>query len=132
MKSLFYELLYWNHLNISQLLDPTCVLRKISSLWRHISIKNDTLCVRRDLIFLNTKKKHWLRKESKGEVGPSWSFKEGDVLWILKNDKLSLAKDVIFGVKEPSLYGSNLHRCFIIEYKLPGLISHYHLRLCYH
>jgi hypothetical protein len=40
--------------------------------------------MRRDIISSKTKKKHWPRKESRGEVGPSWSFKEGDVPWILK------------------------------------------------
>jgi hypothetical protein len=66
------------------------------------------LVVRRDLIASNTKKRHWPRKETKGEVGPSWSFKEGDVPWILKKDGFSGAKDVILGVKAPSLYGSTL------------------------
>ena len=42
------------------------------------------LAIRRDLISSKTKNKHWPRKESKGEVGPSWYFKEGDVPWILK------------------------------------------------
>jgi hypothetical protein len=46
------------------------------------------LVVRRDLISSKTKKKHWPRQETRGEVGPSWSFKEGDVPWILKKDDL--------------------------------------------
>ena len=46
--------------------------------------KSDTVVVRRDLISSNTKKRHWPRKESRGEDGPSWSFKEGGVPWILK------------------------------------------------
>jgi hypothetical protein len=66
------------------------------------------LVVRRDIISSKTKKKHWPRQESRGEVGPSWSFKEGDVPWILKKDDLSLEKEVILGVKVPSLYGSSL------------------------
>jgi hypothetical protein len=48
------------------------------------------------------------KKKSRGEVGPSWSFKEGDVPWILKKDDFSLVKDVILGVKAPSLYGLTL------------------------
>ena len=74
----------------------------------HIIEKSDTLVVRRDLIYSNTKKRYWPRKENRGEVGSSWYFKEGDVPWILKKDDLSMAKDVILGVKEPSLYGSTL------------------------
>jgi hypothetical protein len=35
-------------------------------------------------------------------------FKEGEVSWILNKDDLSLQKDVILGVKAPSLYGSNI------------------------
>ena len=74
----------------------------------HIIEKSDTLAIRRDLISSNTKKKHWPKKENRGEVGHSLSFKEGDALWILKKEDLSVAKDVIFGVKTPSLYGSTL------------------------
>jgi hypothetical protein len=66
------------------------------------------LVVRRDLISSKSKKKHWPRKESRGEVGPSWSFNQGDVSWILKKVDLSLEKEVILGVKVPSLYGSSL------------------------
>ena len=62
-----------------------------SSLWRHISSKErDTLVVRRDLVSSKTKKKRWPRQENRGEVGPSWSFKEGDVPWILKKEDISL------------------------------------------
>ena len=67
-----------------------------------------TLAVRRDLIYSKTKKKHCPRQESRGEVGPSWSFKEGDVPWILKKVDISLEKEVILGVKVPSLYGSSI------------------------
>ena len=70
--------------------------------------KSDTLVVGRDFISSNTKKKHWPKKENRGEVGHSWSFKEGDVPWILKKDDLSVATDVILGVSEPYLYGLNL------------------------
>jgi hypothetical protein len=66
------------------------------------------LDVRRDLISSKNKKKHWPRQESRGEVGPSWSFKEGDVPWILNKEDISLAKEVILGVKVPYLYGSSL------------------------
>ena len=85
--------------------------------------------VRRDPIALNTKKRHWPRKETRGEVGPSWYFKEGDVPWILKKDDLSVAKDVILGVKTPYLYGLTLQCCLNIEGNLLGLKSHDHLNL---
>jgi hypothetical protein len=116
-KYVFYELPYWEHLKIRHLLDPMHILKNVSSSsWRHISLnKSDTLAIRRDLVSLNTKKRHCPRKESRGEVGLSWSFKEGDVPWILKKDDLSMAKDVILGVKELSFYGSTLRRCFIVE-----------------
>jgi len=39
------------------------------------SEKGDALGVRRECIPLNTKKKHWPRKESRGEIDPSLSFK---------------------------------------------------------
>ena len=110
MKSVFYELPFWEHLKIGQLLDPMHILKNVSSsLWRHISWnKRETMDVRRDLIASNTKKRHWPRNETRGEVGPSWYFKEGDVPWIWKKDDLSMAKDVILGVKAYSLYGSTL------------------------
>ena len=93
----------------------------------------DTLVVRRDLISSNTKKRHWPRKYSRGEVGPSWSFKEGDVPWILKKDDLYMVKDVILGLKAPYLYGSTLRHCFTLEGHFQGLKSHDHtnlLRVC--
>ena len=64
--------------------------------------------MRRDIVSSKTKKKHWPRQESRGEDGPSWSFKEGDVPWILNKIDLSLEKDVIFGVEVPYLYGSSV------------------------
>jgi hypothetical protein len=130
-KSVFYELPYWEHLKISHLLDPMHIFKNVSSsLWRHISSKeSDTLVVRRDLISSKTKKKHWPRQETRGEVGPSWSFKEGDVPWILKKDDLSLEKEVIMSVRVPSLYGSSLRHCFTVEDHLSGLKSHDHLNL---
>jgi len=100
-----------------------------SSLWRHISWnKTDTLAIRRDIISSNTKTRHWPRNKTIGEDGPSWSFKEGDVPWILKKDDLSIAKDIILGVKEPSLYGSTLHYVTVDE-NLSGLKSHGHMKL---
>jgi hypothetical protein len=132
MESIFYELLYWEHLKISHLLDPMHIITNVSSsLWRHISSKeSDTLDVRRDLISLKTKKKHWPRQESRGEASPSWSFKEGDVPWILKKEDLSLAKEVILGVKVPSLYGYSLQRFFFVcQDHLSGLKSHDHFNL---
>jgi len=39
-KSIFYELPYWEHLKISDLLDPMHRFKNVSSyLWRHISLK---------------------------------------------------------------------------------------------
>jgi hypothetical protein len=87
------------------------------------------LSIRRDLVSSKSKKKHWTRKESRGEVGPSWSFKEGDVPWILKKVDISLEKEVILGVKVPSLYGSSLWCMFIVEDHLAWLKSHVHLNL---
>jgi hypothetical protein len=63
------------------------------------------LSVRRDIISSKTKNKHWPRQESRGEASPSWSFKEGDVPWILKKDYLYLENEFILGVNVPSLYG---------------------------
>ena len=46
------------------------------SLWCHISSKkSDKLKFMKDLIYSNTKKKHWLRQENRGECGQSFSFK---------------------------------------------------------
>ena len=106
-KYIFYELPYWEYLKIVHLLDPMCILKNVScSLWRHISSKkSDTLAIGRDLISSNTKMKHFPKKENREEVGHSWSFKEGNIPWILKKDDLLMAKDVILGVKEPSFYG---------------------------
>ena len=69
----------------------------------HIIKKGDTLAVRRYLISSKTKRKHWPINESRRAVETSWSFKEGDVPWILKKDDLSLEKDVILSVNTPSL-----------------------------
>jgi hypothetical protein len=106
-KSVIYELPYSEHLKIGNLLESMHILKNISSsLWRHISWnKRDTMAVSRDLISSNTKKRYWLRNETRGEVGPSWSFKEGDVPWILKKHDISMAKDVILGVKAPFYMG---------------------------
>jgi len=81
------------------------------------------------LLIQRVKKKHWPRNESRGEVGPSWYFKAGDVPWILKKDDLSLEKEVILGVKVPSLYGSTLRCCFTMEDHLSELKSRDHLNL---
>ena len=58
IKSIIYELLYWEHLMIVHLLDPMHILKNVSfSLWRYISSKkSDTLAVRGDIISSNTKK----------------------------------------------------------------------------
>jgi hypothetical protein len=68
MKSIFYELLYWERINIFHLLDLMHIFKNVSSsLWRHISSKqSDTLAVRRDLISSKHKNKHWPRQESVG------------------------------------------------------------------
>jgi hypothetical protein len=73
MKSVVYEIPYWEHLKIGHLLYPMHISKNVSSsLWRHISSnKRDALVVMRDLIALNTKKRHCPRKENRGEVGPS-------------------------------------------------------------
>ena len=43
MKSIFYELPYWDHLKISYLLDPMHIFKSVScSLWHHISSKKVT------------------------------------------------------------------------------------------
>ena len=89
-KYIFYDLPYWEHLNITHLLDPMHIFKNVSSsLWRHISSKQSyTLAIRKDIITSKTKKKYWPRRlESTGSeagVGPSnsWYFKEGDVPWI--------------------------------------------------
>ena len=110
MRSIFYELPYWEQLNIFHVLDPIHIVKKCFNflMEAHIIEKNDTTIVMRDLISSNTKKRHWPRKTSRGEASRSWYFKEGDVSWILKKDCLSMAKDVILGVKAPSLHGSTL------------------------
>ena len=86
MKSIFYDLSYWEHLKISHLLDLMHIFNNVSySLWHHIlSKKHDKLKVRRDLISSNTKSKHWPRQENRGEDGHSFSFKKGYVPFILK------------------------------------------------
>jgi len=63
-KFVFYELPYWENLNIAHLLVPTHIFKNVLSfLWRHISSKlKDTLVVRRDIISSKTKKKHWPRQ----------------------------------------------------------------------
>ena len=60
-KSIFYNLPYWENINITHLLDPMHIFKIVSSyLWRHISSKqSDTLAVRKDLIASKTKKKNW-------------------------------------------------------------------------
>ena len=94
-----------------------------------LSKESDTLVVRRDLVSSKSKKKHWPRKESRGEVGPSWPLKESDVSWILKKVDLSLEKEVILGVKVPYLYGSSLRCSFNMEDQLSRLKSNDHLNL---
>jgi hypothetical protein len=67
MKYVFYEIPYWEHLKIFHLLDPMHIIKNVSSsLWRLIQLnKSDTLDVRRNLVSLNIKKRHWQRKESR-------------------------------------------------------------------
>ena len=114
IKSILYNLPCWEHLNITHLLDPMHIFKNVSSsLWRHISSKqSDTLAIRKYLITSKTKKKHWPRRlEStiSEATGPSnWYFKEGDVPWILKKYNISLAMEVIIGVRVPSSSESSL------------------------
>jgi hypothetical protein len=51
MKSLFYEIPYWEHLKIGHLIDLVHTLKNVSSsLWRHISLnKSEGLAIRRDI-----------------------------------------------------------------------------------
>ena len=108
-KFVFCVVPYYKYHKIVYLLDPMHIFKMVSSyLWRHISLQNETLGVKRLFISSNTKKKNWQRKESRGEANPSWSFKEGDVPWILMKDYVLVEKDIILVVKEPSLYGSTL------------------------
>jgi hypothetical protein len=76
-KSVFYDLPYWENLKIGHLLDPMHILKNVSSsLWRHISWnKSDTMVFMRDLIALNTKRRHWPRNKIRGEASPSWYLK---------------------------------------------------------
>ena len=48
-KSIFYNLPYWEHLNITHLLNPMHIFTNVSySLWIHISLKQtDTFVVRK-------------------------------------------------------------------------------------
>jgi hypothetical protein len=87
------------------------------------------MALRRDIIASNTKTIHWPRNKTRGEVGPSWSFKEEDVPWILKNYDISMGKHVILGVNEPSLYGSTLRCCFNVDGNFLGLKSQDHMNL---
>jgi hypothetical protein len=82
------------------------------------------MAIKRYLIALNTKKRHWRRNETRGEVGLSLYFKEGDVPCIFKKYVLSMVNVVIFGVKESSFYGLTLRRFFIVDNNLSGLKSH--------
>ena len=42
-KSIFYELPYWENLNIVHLLDPTHIFKNVSSsLWKHIALTKVT------------------------------------------------------------------------------------------
>ena len=84
----------------------------------------------REISFLRKLKRSiGTRQENRGVVGPSWNFEEGDVPWILKKNDLSLAKEVILGVKVPYLYWSTLRHCFTIDEFLSRVKSHDHLNL---
>ena len=128
---IFYYLSYWKHVKISHLLDPMHILKNVSSsLWRNISSKQThNLDVRRYIIYSNTKNKHYPRQESRWEFGPSWSFKVGDVQWVLHKDNLSLENEVILDVKVPSLYCSTLWHWFTIKEHLSRLKSRDHIIL---
>jgi hypothetical protein len=130
-KYVFYGLTYWEDIKNGHLLYPMHILKNVSSsLWRNISWnKSDMLAIGRDIITSNTKKRHWPKNKTRGEVGPSCSFKEGDVPWILKKDYISMVKDVILGVKEAYSYGSTLQCCLTTKENLLGLKSNDHLNL---
>ena len=53
--------------------------------------------------------------------------KETDVPWISKKDDISLEKEVIMGVRVPSLCKSSLWHCFTMEDQLSGLKLHDYL-----
>ena len=59
-KLIFYELPYWDNLNISHLPYPMHIFKNVlRSLWHHISSKrSDKLKVKRDIISSNTKRNH--------------------------------------------------------------------------
>jgi len=84
------------------------------------------LTIKRDRIASNTKKRLWPRNKTIGGTSPSSYFKEGDVPRILKKHDISMVKNVILDVNEPSLYGSNLRHLFTIEGSLLALTSHDH------
>ena len=53
IKSIFYELPYWEHLNIVNLLYLMHIFKNVScSLWIHISSKKMTSCLPREILFL--------------------------------------------------------------------------------
>ena len=85
-KSIFYELPYQEHIKIAHLLDPMHKFKIVScSLLCHISSKkHDKLKVRKDIIYVNTNRKHCPRQENSGKHGHSFSYKKGNVPWILK------------------------------------------------
>ena len=95
----------------------------------HIIQKSDKLKIMKDLNSSNTKNKHWPIQENRGEDGHSFSFKKGDVPWILKKEDLNLVKEIILGVKVPSFYWCSLQCCFATDENLLGLKSHEHLNL---
>ena len=58
-KSIFYELLYWEHLRIAHLLDPMHIFKNVSSsLWGHISSKKMTQSLSREILFLRILKRN--------------------------------------------------------------------------
>ena len=57
-KSILYELLYWEHLKISHLLDPMHIFKNVSSsLWTHISYKRRKSCLPGEILFLQILKR---------------------------------------------------------------------------
>ena len=127
-KYVFYDLPYCQHIKITHLLDPMHIFKNVSSyLCRNMpSEKNDTFGIRRDIISSNTKNRHWPRQENLGEVVPCWSFKEGDVPWVLKKNDISLENEVILVVKVSYLYGPSQRHCFTLDEHFGGLKSHNH------
>jgi hypothetical protein len=118
-KSIFYELPYSKDLLISHLLYPMHILKNVPySIFRHISGKEDTLSLRRDISLPHTKfdRKHlWLNMENETyEKAP----------WILKKKELDQIKNVIRPIRTPIGYESSLVKYFTVDGHITGFKTH--------